>query len=119
MIINKLSEIKKILSKAVKDYSKIAILTHKNPDGDGFPACLALQEILLQQNIKSDVVLEEEALEIYDFLNGYERTKVFSESMIYDLLIIMDCHEVERIGICEPLIPTAKKIIAIDHHILS
>ena len=119
MIIKKLSDIKKILSKAVKDYSKIAILTHKNPDGDGFPACLALQEILLQQNIKSDVILEEEPSEIYDFLNGYERAKVFSESMIYDLLIILDCHEIERIGICEPLIPTAKKIIAIDHHILS
>ncbi|MEA2096257.1 MAG: bifunctional oligoribonuclease/PAP phosphatase NrnA [Candidatus Cloacimonadota bacterium] len=119
MIIEKLSEIKQILNEAVNNYSKIAILTHKNPDGDGFPACLALQEILLQKNIKSDIILEEEPSEIYDFLNGYERAKVFSESMIYDLLIILDCHEVERIGICEPLIPTAKKIIAIDHHILS
>jgi len=119
MIIEKLLEIKNILNEAVNKYSKIALLTHKNPDGDGFPACLALQEILLQQNIRSDVVLEEEPSEIYDFLNGYERSKVFSESMIYDLLIILDCHEVERIGICEPLIPTAKKIIAIDHHILS
>ncbi|MDP8200888.1 MAG: bifunctional oligoribonuclease/PAP phosphatase NrnA [Candidatus Tenebribacter burtonii] len=119
MIIEKLSEIKKIFNEAVNNYSKIAILTHKNPDGDGFPACLALQEILQQQNIKSDVILEEEPSEIYDFLNGYERAKVFSESMIYDLLILLDCHEVERIGICEPLIPTAKKIIAIDHHILS
>ncbi len=119
MIIEKLSDIKNIFSKAVKNYTKIGILTHKNPDGDGFPACLALQEILLQQNIKSDVVLEDEASGIYDFLNGYERAKVFSEYMIYDLLIILDCHEIERIGICEPLIPTAKKIIAIDHHILS
>ena len=115
MIIEKISEIKNIFNEAVNNYSNIAILTHKNPDVDGFPACLALQEILLQQNIKSDVILEEEPSEIYDFLNGYERAKVFSESMIYDLLIILDCHEVERIGICEPLIPTAKKIIAIDH----
>ncbi len=55
MIINKLSEIKKILIEDVNNYSKIALLTHKNPDGDGFPACLALQEILNQQNIKSDI----------------------------------------------------------------
>lgn len=119
MIIEKLSDIKNIFSKAVKNYSKIGILTHKNPDGDGFPACLALQEILSQQNIKSDVIVEEEPSEIYDFLNGYERAKVFSEYMIYDLLIILDCHEIERIGICEPLIPTAKKIICFDHHIKS
>ena len=119
MIIKKLSDIKKNLLKAVNDYSKIAILTHKNPDGDGFPACLALQEILLHQNIKSDVILEDEPSEIYDFLDGFKRAKALSEYMIYDLIIILDCHEVERIGSCELLIPTAKKIIAIDHHILS
>ncbi len=119
MIIKKLSDIKKILLQSVKDYSKIAILTHKNPDGDGLPASFALQEILLHQKVRSDVILEDEPSEIYDFLEGYNRAKAFSESMIYDLLIILDCHEEERIGICEPLIPTAKKIIAIDHHILS
>ncbi|MDP8269231.1 MAG: bifunctional oligoribonuclease/PAP phosphatase NrnA [Candidatus Tenebribacter davisii] len=119
MIIKKLSEIKKILFENVNNYSKIALLTHKNPDGDGLPACLALQEILSQQKIKSDIILEEEPSEIYDFLAGFERVKVFSEYMIYDLLIFLDCHEEERIGICEPLIPTAKKIIAIDHHLLN
>ncbi len=119
MILKKLPELKSILNETVNKYSKIAILTHKNPDGDGLPSCLALQEILRQQNIKSDVIMEEEPSEIYDFLDGYKRAKIFSEYMIYDLLIILDCHEIERIGICEPLIPTAKKIIAIDHHILS
>lgn len=119
MIIKSLEDIKRIFHEAVKEFSKIAILTHKNPDGDGLPASLALQEILLQLDTKADIILEEEPSELYDFLNGYERSKVFSEYMIYDLLIILDCHEVERIGICEPLIHTAKKIIAIDHHILS
>ena len=63
MILDKLSQIKSILNKTVNEYTKIAILTHKNPDGDGFPACLALQEILRQQNIKSDVILEEDPSE--------------------------------------------------------
>ena len=73
MIINKLSDIKKILIEDVNNYSKIALLTHKNPDGDGFPACLALQEFLKQQSIKSDIILEEEPPEIYDFLDGYKK----------------------------------------------
>jgi len=119
MIIKSVEDIKRSLLEAVNKFSKIAILTHKNPDGDGLPASLALQEILLQLDIKAEIVLEEEPSELYDFLDGYERTKVFSEYMIYDLLILLDCHELERIGICEPLVPTAKKIIAIDHHILS
>ena len=29
---------------------------------------------------------------------------------------MVDCHEEERVRDCAPLIPTAKKIIAIDHH---
>jgi bifunctional oligoribonuclease and PAP phosphatase NrnA len=117
MIINDLNDQKKIIIDAAEKYRTICILTHKNPDGDGLCAALALQEILLQKNIKSDIVLEHQAPDVYDFLNGIERTKAFSNHMFYDLLIILDCHEEERIGICSPLLHTAKKIIAIDHHI--
>ena len=117
MKIKKLSEIKKILDNAVEKYSSICILTHKNPDGDGLCASLALQELLLNKSIKADIILEVEAPDTYDFLQGFQRTKVFSQSLIYELIIILDCHEKERIGICAPLLFTAKKLIAIDHHI--
>ena len=117
MKIEKLSEIKNILDNAVEKYSSICILTHKNPDGDGLCASLALQELLLRNNKKADIILEVEAPDTYDFLQGFQRTKVFSQSLIYELIIILDCHEKERIGICAPLLFTAKKVIAIDHHI--
>lgn len=117
MIINQLSEIKRILDDSIKKYPSIGIVTHKNPDGDGFCASLVLRELLVNKGIKADIVLEEPARAVYDFLQGSERTIVFSEHLRYDFLIILDCHEEERIGICVPLIPTAKKIIAIDHHL--
>jgi len=117
MMINNHSNLKKEILTAAEKYNSICILTHKNPDGDGLCAALALQEIFSFINIKADIVLEEQAPEIYDFLDCNNRTKIFYNHMIYDFLIILDCHEEERIGICSPLIPTAKKIITVDHHI--
>jgi bifunctional oligoribonuclease and PAP phosphatase NrnA len=117
MLITKISEIKKILNAGIAKYNSICILTHKNPDGDGLCAALALQEMISQFGKNADLVLEDYCPEIYDFLDGEERTKVYSDHMIYDLLIILDCHEEERLGICTPLIPTAKQIVVIDHHV--
>ena len=118
MLITEINEIKNILITAIDKFNSICILTHKNPDGDGLSAALAMQEIISEKGKSADVILEYPCPEAYDFLQGEERTKVFSDHMIYDLLIVLDCHEEERLGRCTPLIPTAKKIVVIDHHVL-
>ena len=92
------------------------MVTHTNPDGDGLAACLAYQDILEDQGIHADIVLEYPAPELYDFLNGRDRTTFFDDSMRYDLVILIDCHEQKRIGRCAPLVDRAKSIVAIDHH---
>ena len=114
---NKPEEFRTIILEAAQKYRSICILTHKNPDGDGLCASLFLQEILKNRSINCDIVLEEPAPDVYDFLDGGKRTKVFSNHLIYELLIILDCHEEERIGRCSPLLHTARQIITIDHHI--
>ena len=97
---------------------KIAILTHQNPDGDGFPATLALQEILKQKNIESDIILEEPNSDLYDYLSGREKSIVYSENhKDYDTVILVDCHEKDRVGKCKPIVENAKVIFTIDHHI--
>ncbi len=116
MKIDNIAKLKEELSDAIKKYTSIAIVTHKNPDGDGLPAALALQEIIAVKEKKADVILERSSPEIYEFLNGEKRTQVFSNHHYYEFLIILDCHEKTRIGACAPLIPTASKIISIDHH---
>jgi len=116
MRVNSLESLKKILLESLEKYSSVGIVTHYSPDGDGFCAALVLQEILSQKNIKSEIILEKTAPAVYDFLNGRERSIVFSDKLAYDLLLILDCHEEERIGKCAPLISKAEKIIAIDHH---
>jgi phosphoesterase RecJ-like protein len=103
--------------KVLKDSSSIAILTHQNPDGDGFPATLALRTLLLEKGIKSDIVLEEEPPALYDFIRGKEIAKVFDDKMYYETAILVDCHEEDRVGKASPIVKQAKNIFTIDHHI--
>ncbi|MCF7793108.1 MAG: DHH family phosphoesterase [Candidatus Cloacimonetes bacterium] len=117
MRIDDLQKIKKQLLDALPNYKSFCILTHKNPDGDGLCAALALQEILLDFAIKADVVIEDEIPDNYEFLNGSERVKVFNDTMLYKFVIILDCHEVDRLGKCAPLLHTAKEVFVFDHHV--
>jgi len=107
---------RELLLESVKQ-GKTAILTHKNPDGDGFCAALMLQEILHNFGCQADIVLEKEILPIYDYLEGHQRSREYYDHMMYRNIIILDCHEKTRIGKCAPLLFTAKNVIAIDHHI--
>jgi phosphoesterase RecJ-like protein len=117
MRIKELAIMKQHLNAAINEYDSIGIITHKTPDGDGLGASLAMQELLARRNKKADVVLEEPIPVVYDFLDGERRTVIFSENLRYDLLIILDCHEKERVGRCEPLVPFSQKVFALDHHI--
>ncbi len=117
MKILKLNSLKTELLTAIKEYSPIAILTHSNPDGDGFCAALALQEIISHYGKKADVLLEKSPAEKYDFLDAQNRTKIFFNHLYYELIIILDAHSENRIGECAEILPTAQKIISIDHHL--
>ncbi len=95
---------------------KAAIITHVNPDGDGFAAALALQEIMLARDTEADIVLEEPISDQYDFLSGKERSIVFDKKLNYDLVIVLDCHEKKRLGVCADLLYQDQYIFVLDHH---
>ncbi|MEA1972311.1 MAG: DHH family phosphoesterase, partial [Candidatus Cloacimonadota bacterium] len=93
-----------------------AIVTHIDPDGDGLPASLALKWIMRSLNIETDFILEEGCSEIYNYLDCDDNVKIYNSDMIYQTLILVDCHEKNRIGKCKSLIKYANQIITIDHH---
>ncbi|MCD4829709.1 MAG: DHH family phosphoesterase [Candidatus Cloacimonetes bacterium] len=94
----------------------IALVTHRNPDGDGLPACLALQELLRCRDKDADIVLERPCHELYAFLDGPRHSRVMAADLSYDCIVLLDCHERDRIGTCAPLVDAATCVIAIDHH---
>ncbi len=119
MKINDLQKLKKTLLDTVSNQRKTAILTHTKPDGDGIGAALALQEILLANDLRTEIILENKLPENYQFLEPENKILIYSDELTYDNLIVLDCHERSRLGSCEPLLDKAKKVIAIDHHLES
>ncbi len=116
MILNNISDLKAKFVQAIEEHESIGIVTHINPDGDGFAACLALKKLLKDFNKKTDIILEKEITEQYDFIDGNKESITMNDSLSYTLLILLDCHESKRIGICSPLVDKAEAVFAIDHH---
>ncbi len=105
--------------KAFKKYQTFLISTHVNVDPDALTSELAVAFYLKQLGKKVTIVNDEELPKRFNFLPGSQQVKKFTRKMraTYDVAIIVDCGELNRIGVVQEMIPQAKKIINIDHHI--
>lgn len=115
--IESIADLREVVLSAIDKYDSIAILTHKNPDGDGLSTCLVLQEIINKYDRDADIVLEAIAPDSLDFLQAKEKSTLYREGLSYALILMIDCHTSNRLGICAALLDQAETIIAIDHHI--
>lgn len=117
---NKLPELKTALLAALQTATKIAITTHVNPDGDGFCAALAMQYFLQSLGKASTIIIDPgTVLERYQFLmNGPELQYYSSTQEESDLLIVLDCNSLDRLGERRALVDKAKVCILLDHHLL-
>lgn len=111
-----LSQFKQQLLSNLESFSKVAILTHRNPDGDGLGSALFLQEFFGQRGIRLDIVLDELPPANLDFLHLNKRYTPYQKDLIYQLLLIVDCHEAGRLGACETLLSKAEAVLILDHH---
>ena len=108
----------KILS-AIKSNKRFIISTHVNPDPDAICSELALAEYLRQ--LKKDVVIvnEEKLASRFKIFDGIGKIKFLPQikGEKFDVAIIVDCGDLERIGKVQSLIKPPMKVINIDHHI--
>ncbi|OGO79169.1 MAG: hypothetical protein A2Y23_12830 [Clostridiales bacterium GWB2_37_7] len=98
--------------------SKIAITSHVVPDGDNIGSSLALCLALKKLNKEVSYVIDDNIPEIYRFLKGareIERLDSYA-NLDYDLVIAMDCGDLERLGKVKQLTEHAR-LVNIDHHI--
>lgn len=101
----------------LKSAQKILIATHVNPDGDGLGSILALGAGLRQ--LKKKVVLynQDHVPKMYQFLpEAHKITNRLSPTAKFDLSLIVDLGEIERVG--EEFVnhPHRNTTISIDHH---
>ncbi len=103
----------------IKNSKGIIVAGHINPDGDDIASQLALGEYLLSIKKKFIIAWSEDIPKSYQFLPNLKLITNITETQVtsdeYDLVIIVDCGDIERIGDIRKFIKK-QKIINIDHH---
>lgn len=105
----------KIINK-IKESQKIAILSHIMPDGDNIGSSLALYTALERAGKQVAYILDDEIPRTYRFLKNSDKTQRPGTEGDFDLVIALDCGDVERLGSAKRYLE-GRFVINIDHHI--
>lgn len=118
----------------IKDASskKIAIIAHRNPDGDAIGSMLAFKRMIQSSTGKTaDAFVNNPLADNFRFIDSkdefrvlknelevFDKADVFDELGSYDLVIALDTAEKKLFdkNLYERLLKKAKNIIKIDHH---
>jgi phosphoesterase RecJ-like protein len=101
---------------AIAKATSICLTTHINPDGDGLCACLAVKRILQNLGYKADIVVDDLQLDRYEFMQVYDNVILYSPEQKYDLVIVIDLHDTQRLGDRHHLVQKAQAVCVLDHH---
>jgi phosphoesterase RecJ-like protein len=106
------------LIKMCEDKKSIAIASHIRPDGDAIGSSLGLGAFLKTRfpDKKTDVYLLDPN-PVFSFLPGYEEIKTEPSDETYDLFIVLDLGDRDRLGKNAQMMDKAAERICIDHHL--
>ncbi|MDI6704083.1 MAG: bifunctional oligoribonuclease/PAP phosphatase NrnA [bacterium] len=94
------------------------ITSHINPDGDSISGELALANLLQRIGRHVTIVNENPVPEMYRFLPNTDSIRPYPcEPSKFQVSLILDCNEWERVGKVAPLAMSANLVINIDHHL--
>jgi len=100
---------------------RVLAICHEHPEADALGAVLAIAVALEQFGIRVTPVCADPVPAMYAFLPGIERIRTAPDPADdYDLLVVLDCGELERVG---PVLPAFADLFArvpmvnIDHHV--
>lgn len=95
---------------------KIAIISHVDPDGDSTGSQIALGNFLQSHGKKVILVNQDEMPSRYRFLDPQKKVKRSLGSFKPDLVLVLECAILDRIGRLKKMIPSGAMIVNIDHH---
>ena len=98
----------------INESNSILLLAHENPDGDAIGSLMSLFGLLKDMGKHVECVIPE-IPETFFFLNRIDESIKVSDKE-YDLAIVVDTANIERIGQTNDELSRCKKIIVIDHH---
>ena len=105
--------------KTLKRYNRFIISTHVNPDPDALCSELALAQYLRSIGKKVSIINNESVPNQYQFIPGIRSIKHYrkDQNKDYDVAVIVDCGDLNRVGKVRDLFREDKVLINIDHHI--
>ena len=108
-----------LLDKELQGIGSVAIAGHIRPDGDCVGSCLAVYNYITTYFPGIDVdVLLEPIPTIFYFLQGAMEIKSPEDvKKQYDLFMVLDCGDADRLGKAVSCFQNAKHTICIDHHV--
>lgn len=112
----------KILSPIVNVLQKednFLITSHIRPEGDSIGSQLAMAILLQKSGKKVTIINEDSSPEIYHFLPQSEKILTYSpeyERSRFDVAVVLDCNQFERVGTVASIVRNTPIIINIDHH---
>lgn len=96
--------------------NNILLMMHNSPDGDAIGSAMALENTLQQLNKEVFTIFQNKISKNYsNIINKNRVNKILLPKKKYDLLIILDCSDIDRIY--EKALKMSNKVIVIDHHI--
>ncbi|MGN0242577.1 MAG: bifunctional oligoribonuclease/PAP phosphatase NrnA [Lachnospiraceae bacterium] len=102
----------------IEESNSIAITGHNRPDGDCVGSTLGLYNYIIDNYPDKQVTVYLEPFkEPFSFLRGSQQVVHETTAKIYDLMVVLDCSNIERCSTFAVLHQNAKKTICIDHHI--
>lgn len=108
-----INELRIVLASA----KKIAIVSHISPDGDNVGSVLAMSRALMANCVAEiDIIKTDLIPENLMFLPGINLYKETISKEIYDIVIVLDCGDLDRLGDSKKIADQTKYLINIDHH---
>ncbi|MBU0722408.1 bifunctional oligoribonuclease/PAP phosphatase NrnA [Patescibacteria group bacterium] len=102
----------------INSSKNILVSTHEHPDGDALASVCLIAEILSLLNKKYSLYCYDQINYQLNFLPHIDEFKNYYESFDFDLIIILDCGDVERAKLNKEILSRKPNqlILEIDHH---
>lgn len=108
------------LRDVIQKHQSFLITTHINPDGDGIGSACALSVLLKKMEKDVRVVFDGRIPEKYAFLDFDHNYEVYNPEESYaniEVVVIVDAHQLERLGSLSNLMKSYQPVLVIiDHH---
>ena len=101
----------------LKNSNHILVATHTHPDGDAIGSLIAMGLCLDGLNKKTTLYNESPIPAVYRFLPATNRVVRDIKNEPYDLAVILDCGDLQRIGKAVSTVRQIPVIVNIDHHV--